>query len=472
MYTLKLVTLTLLFILSSSAAALNAAPLAAQRSIPVGASIQAAINAAAPGDTLLLAAGVYRERITINSSGAAQAPITLKGAGVGTTTLIGTLRVQGAFLALEDLTIDANGGSNDAVNIVAPAHDVSLQRVHLHNGTGYGVRVGTDVARVLIESCKINNFDAGSRDAHGVGIMTAREVTIRDCDISATSGDAIQVNTPDYPGYGRVAQAIRIEGNRLHDTRENALDIKSTHGLVAHGNLIWGFRAVDSSDGMAIQVQYDARDITLTGNQIWSAVQGIEVSRGSKNSTPYPLAPSGVLIAGNLIRNLIPNLAGDSSSGSGIVVRSSSAVRIYNNTLLGVPGAGIYVGVSRSGDYPQRLDIRNNVMEGLSNDLAFTFAPQQLPGLIVDYNHYMSGRVSGGDVAAWQSAGYERNPTHGQAQLGPDARPLDGSPLRDSGTDVGLPFEGTAPDRGWGELQGVLAQPAMQHQRYLPFVRR
>jgi hypothetical protein len=469
----KLLALTLILLACGGAARLSAAPSqAAQRTIPAGASIQKALDAAAPGDTLLLAAGAYNESLTVKTSGASQAPITLKGAGAGATTLKGVVRIQGSFLALEDLAVDAGGSDDDAVEIAAPANDVRLSRVHLYNGTGYGVRVGSDVARVLIEGCTIDNFDAGSSDAHGVGIMTAREVTIRECDISNTSGDAIQVNTPDYPGYGRAAEQIRIERNRLHDTRENALDIKSTHGLVAHGNLAWGFRAVDSSDGMAIQVQYDARDITLTGNQIWSAVEGVEVSRGVKNGTAYPLAPSGVLIAGNLIRGLVHDPAGDSGSGSGIVVRSSGAVRVYNNTVLGAPGAGVYVGVSRSGDYPQRLDIRNNVLEGRGGDLTLSFAPAQAPGLVVDYNHYVSGRVGDGSLDQWRGAGYERHPTQGDAQLGPDWRPLDGSPLRDSGADVGLPYQGAAPDRGWGELPDVLQQPALDHRTYLPLARR
>src|SRR5262249_53205892 len=155
------------------------------------------------------------------------------------------------------------------------------------------------------------------------------------------SGDAIQSNTPDYPGYGRFASDILIEHNWLHDNRENALDIKSTHRLVARYNQMWGFAAVRSSAGMAVQVQYDAQDITIADNHIWDASEGIEVSRGTKNGVFYPLAPQRVLIDGNLLHDIgafhgVPgdssgqfhlylplalNGHADSGAGSGIVVR-------------------------------------------------------------------------------------------------------------------------------------------------------
>lgn len=428
-----------------------AAPVYAQRTIKVTGSLQEAINAALPGDVLLLAAKTYNEDILIRRAGKATAPITLRGAGPGRSIILGTIRVEASFWQLQDFEVNANGSDRDAIKISLSAHDIKIRRVHLHNGRGYGVRVGNDVARVLIDSCRINNFDAGEKDAHGVGIMTASDVTIRRCNISHTSGDAIQVNTPDYPGYNRFASTILIEQNQLHETRENALDIKSTHGLIARNNMIWGFHAVDTSDGMAIQVQYDARDIQLLNNQIWSAAEGIEVSRGSKNGTAYPLAPQRILIAGNLIRDLVADPNGDSGSGSGIVIRTSSEVRIYNNTTRQIPRSGVYVSVSQSGQYPQKLDIRNNALAGAKSDLTFSFAPKLAPGLIVNHNHYVGGRFNGGSLATWTALGYERHATTGNPQLDPNTLlPLAGSPLIDSGTNVGLPFNGAAPDRGWG----------------------
>jgi len=436
-------------------------------------SLQATLDAARPGDTIELDARTYTENLELTVSGTAEAPITLRGAAGGGSVVAGTIRVEGSFWAIEGLEVNAGGSTRDAIRLVDGVHDIAITGVHLHNGRGYGVRVGNGAARVTIADSTIEQFDAGSQDAHGIGIMTASGVTVRGCEIFATSGDAIQVNTPDFPGYGRAASDIRIERNRLHNTRENALDIKSTHGIVVADNLAWGFGAVDSSDGMAIQVQYDARDVQLRGNQIWAATEGIEVSRGVKNGTPYPQAPRNVLIAGNLIHTINTDPNGDSGSGSGIIVRSSAGVRIYNNTVVDVPGSALYISYSAPGQFPDGLDIRNNLLGGEANDLRFAFDPALAPGLVVGHNHYRSGRVSGASLARWLDRGWESNATSGDPRIDPQTRrPLPSSPLIDSGADVGLPHAGAGPDRGWGEIGGAAPALNLTERYFLPLLGR
>jgi hypothetical protein len=461
--------------------ALSSRPVAASgRTVMVGGSLQAAVDAANPGDVLILRTATYAGPVTITRSGAAGIPITVQGAGVGKSILAGELRLRGnvAFWQIQDLDVDASG-AGDGVRIEA-AHDVSLRRLHLYGGAGYGVRIGSDTNNTLVEDSEIDHFSAGMADAHGVGIMTARNVTIRGCNIHHNSGDSIQVNTPDYPGYGRFASGILIEGNRLHEDRENGLDIKSTRGLVARDNQLWGFGAVSTSDGMAIQVQYDAQDISIVSNQVWGAVVGIEVSRGRKNGVAYPLAPRRVLIAGNLFHDLVAptgataasvassgkfNIflpivqnssadtgAGDSGNGSGIVVRGSVGVRVYNNTVLAAPRMGLYLASSGQGDYPSDLDVRNNVLQGGRDDLSYSFALDTITNLTIDYNHYVNSRVKHMALANWLALGYERHATSGDPRLDATRRPRADSPLRDSGVNLGLPFAGAAPDRGWGEI--------------------
>jgi parallel beta-helix repeat protein len=416
-----------------------------------GSSIQDALDAAQPGDIILLEAKTYTADLKIERSGNPGAPIIIRGAGRGQTTLSGAIVISGAaHVVVEDLDIDANS-DDDAIRIEAPAQFVTLQRLHLYSGSSYGVRIDTDVHDVLIQDSEINGFDAGSSDAHGVGIETASNITIRRCNIYGNSGDAIQSNTPDYPGYNRYASNIIIEDNDLHDNRENAVDIKSTHGIVVRNNRMWGTRVVSSSDGMALQIQYGAEDVTITGNQIWDAVQGIEITRGKKSGQEYPLAPKRVTIAGNLIHDIIAQ-GSDSGSGSALIVRSSSDVKVYNNTVQRAAGAGLYISYSNENDLPGGVDVRNNVLDGATNDLYFARDPELFQGLVVDYNHYEHGTIRGDSLADWLLLGFERHPTSGDAGLSTAFLPLPASALIDSGADVGLPFSGAAPDRGWGEL--------------------
>lgn len=447
---------------------LPAAHAARSGSIVVAGSLQAAVDAAIPGEILLLRDTTYAEQVIIRRSGTAAAPITLAGAGAGRSVVRGGLRLQGAaFWRIQDLDVDAAG---DAIRLEAAAHDIQIQHVQLYNGHGYGVRVGNDTRNVLVEDCAIHHFDAGAQDAHGIGIMTAYGVTIRRCDIHDVSGDAIQSNTPDYPGYGRFASDILIEHNWLHQNRENAVDIKSTHRLIARYNQMWGFAAVSSSAGMAVEVQYDAQDITIASNQIWDASQGIEVSRGTKNGVFYPLAPQRVLIEGNLLHDIgaphgnpggtlgqfrvyLPlalNGHADSGDGSGIIVRASNDVKVYNNTVLRAARYGVYLATA-GGALASGVDVRNNVLDGGADDLAWAGEPIAVAGLIVDYNHYVSRRVGGGSLEAWLARGYEHHATSGDPQLDVAMLPGPDSVLRDSGVYVGLPFTGAAPDRGWGD---------------------
>jgi len=435
--------------------------------VVVSQSLQAAVDAAVPGQVLVLREATYAEQVTIRRSGTAAAPITIAGAGVGRSIVRGGLRLQGAaFWHIQDLDVEAAG---DALRLEAPAHDVEIRRVGLYNGHGYGIRVGNDTADVLIEDCAIHHFSAGSTDAHGIGIMTASRITIRRCDIHDNSGDAIQSNTPDEPSYGRFASDILIEHNRLHHNRENAIDIKSTHGLIARYNQMWGFAAVSSSAGMAVQVQYDAQDIAITSNHIWDSSEGIEISRGTKKGVFYPLAPQRVSISGNLLHDIgsvygdggnasgrfhayLPlalNGRADSGDGSGIIVRASAEVKIYNNTVLRAARHGLYLATS-GGEHPHGVDVRNNVLEG-DDDLAWAGDLDAVAGLIVDSNHYVSGRIDGGSLGDWLARGYERHATSGDPELDAAMLPRPGSMLLDSGVYVGLPFTGAAPDRGWGE---------------------
>ncbi len=75
--------------------------------------------------------------------------------------------------------------------------------------------------------------------------------------------------------------------------------------------------------------------------------------------------------------------------------------------------------------------------------MRFAQQPATISGLIVDYNHYVSGRVDGAALLAWLAKGYERHATTGDPQINAQSLPQSNSPLHDSGVNVGLPFTGS-----------------------------
>ena len=102
----------------------------------------------------------------------------------------------------ENYSVDAQGRGGNIVKITAD--DVILRNCEIFNGSGNGVGVfGT---RVVIENCHIHHLLQGTyeeqQDAHGITGHWG-DVTIRNCEISHTSGDGIQFD-PDRASRGSL----------------------------------------------------------------------------------------------------------------------------------------------------------------------------------------------------------------------------------------------------------------------------
>jgi hypothetical protein len=102
----------------------------------------------------------------------------------------------------ENYLVDAQGKGGNIVKITAD--NVTLRHCEIRNGSGNGI--GVFGKNVVIENCRIHHLLKGTfkdqQDAHGI---TGRwgQVTIRNCDISHTSGDSIQFD-PDRKSDGSV----------------------------------------------------------------------------------------------------------------------------------------------------------------------------------------------------------------------------------------------------------------------------
>lgn len=102
----------------------------------------------------------------------------------------------------ENYRVNAQGKGGNIVKITA--NGVTLRNCEIFNATGNGIGVfGT---RVLIENCRIHHLLNGTytdqKDAHGITGHWG-DVTIRNCDISHTSGDCLQFD-PDRASRGKV----------------------------------------------------------------------------------------------------------------------------------------------------------------------------------------------------------------------------------------------------------------------------
>ncbi len=455
--------------------------------IDVSGSIATAVAAALPGDVLQLQPRAYVEaHVEISRAGTAERPITLRGAGVAQSVLNGriTFRPGAAFWILEDFAVDMTGApANDALRANPRVHHLTLRRVHVRNGRMNGIRLEDDVANVLIEDCDIGNFVNPSIDAHGIGLQATTEVVVRGCALHNNSGDGIQSHTSDKPGGGRWARNVLIEGNHIFNNGENGIDVKSTHGISLRNNTLTGYRAAGGGEGIAIEVQYDAQDVEITGNRISDAAMGIELTRGRKDGQDYPALPTRVRIAGNLIHDLIFDAFTNAGNGVAIVLRGCADVDIFNNTVLRAPTAGLYMGRGNNGEFVQRLRVVNNVFDGADNDLDYNSDIDALPALSFSNNHFVNARVRDRPLSDWISPLRDAQASSGEPAIDATFAPATGSPLIDTGINVGLPYAGAAPDRGWSELVGVdlptptpvptlTLDPRLTLRVHMPLVRR
>ena len=447
-------------------------------------SITDQIKAAVPGNVITLAAQDYTELIDIDTSGSAEAPITLRGAGIDSTLIHGriSIRANVGHWVIENLSIDAQGVNNDAIHIYTNTQHLTIRNVQLYGGTQgghYGIRVGDGSANILIEDAHIHDFSGGGTDAHGIGIGAADNVTVRRCRIHDNRGDGVQSNTSDdttVPPPPRPSH-ILIETSEIYSNSENAVDIKSTLGIQIVNNRLYHYRPSGSSDGTAIQVQYGARDVQIIGNTISDAVVGIEVTQGKKNGTVYPDTPSRVTIQQNFIHDTVVDSAASTGSGTAITLRAGSAFKIYNNTLANIPTYGLYLGKADAAK-PSDIDVRNNVLQGVLRDAEFSPPVLDISGLTFDHNHYTTGLIDKWSLTDWPAQGLEKSATGGDPQIDAQGQPQAGSPLVDSGVQLGLAFTGSAPDRGWSEATATPAltptpgpsPTPMPARQYLPLI--
>ena len=189
-------------------------------------SIQAAINLASPSipDTVLVAGGVYNERLKILSKA-----VVLKGQGADLTTIDGrfggnvvTVTAVGRNCIIEDLTVtggDANGPDSVGAaiylnNFASP----TIQRCHL---TGNRARAGGGInayvmCQPLVRDCRIDAnaggavvFELGDADqghtyavvencvivnnqGFGCYVLKGARVTWRNCTIAFNASDGLR----------------------------------------------------------------------------------------------------------------------------------------------------------------------------------------------------------------------------------------------------------------------------------------
>ena len=390
---LTVVALGAMLVLASWAGPASAAPGGSLHStvlVSAGKSIQAAINAAAPGSTIRVAPGIYKENLWIPKNG-----IQLVGAGAGLTVLEPPAApsavcgydpsdpstagfVQGICIA--NFTITQSGPS--PITTVTGVH-VSGFTIQGFPNDGIFTVYAADT--VLTNNLVVASSGFGIQDWLTTGTVISGNVvragsTLETAGISSNNSSTARIldntvsgNLDSTQGSGSDEAGILVSD----ETGANTV-IKGNHSFDNH----YGITIRDASSGTVTQNRVDGncdgvfvgmsplgpQEGVTTGN--WT-ISGNIVTGNSRYCPPEAIAP-------------LPGFNFPAVSGAGITVIGAQNMEVHGNASLhnvvttasGWPGGIAVLSTSAFGDHgfaspPSNVSAEGNVSYGNAPDLSW-----------------------------------------------------------------------------------------------------
>ncbi len=365
-------------------------------------SIQAALNAAGPGDVVEVSNGTYNEKIVFVSSGLPGQPIVLS-AKSGHSPVIDGSNVAGSDIVLIDNRSYVQIRGFEIVNNLG-VNDGSGVRV---TGSGSGIEIRDNRIHEIRGRNAMGITVYGTGDPVPVSSLVIDNNEIFDCD--PRPSEALVLN-------GNVDGFV-VSNNYVHDVNNIAIDfiggetsIQPNSSLVARNGICSGNLVERCGSGFSGGIYVDGgRDIVIENNSVTACDLGIEV--GAENA--------GIVAQNVTVRN---NVLFDNRA-AGIVFGgySASVGRADNNTFRGntlyrndrdFEGFGeIWV------QYGDGNTVANNLVYANSQNV-FVASFNASSGNVFNYNLYYADAGAGAaefslnnqsysGFASWQASGQD-----------------------------------------------------------------
>jgi hypothetical protein len=279
--------------------------------VRTSAQLSAALAAAKPGDSIVLAPGVYTGNFVATASGTASQPIYLCGArdailDGGTVTVGYALylnparywRVIGFSIRNAQKGVVTDGTTHSVIQDLS-VHDIGDEGIHLRSASTYTVVLNNTVTRTGLHDAKFGEgIYVGSARSNwskygGGGPDRSDHNVIQGNTISFTSAESIDIkegttdgaalgNSFDGTGMHGADSWVDVKGNNwliAGNTGRNApTDGFQTHQIVdgwGTGNVFRDNTAAVNGPGYAFHLTPIAQNVVSCGNRFSGAAQGL-----------------------------------------------------------------------------------------------------------------------------------------------------------------------------------------------------
>ncbi len=290
-----------------------------------------------------------------------------------------------------------------------------------------------------------------------------------------------------YPGesgwdfaieFFNVMGGLEIYGNNIQN---GAIDLsynyKGAYAYSAwiHDNTITNTVLNSKVEG-AIILEWRAESVIIEKNTINNKSYGISfntrtpTARGDdRNNHPGGNTPGGYsyvtdcIIRNNLFSNMYQGQGIGNSFGIGVISEGTddpqiNNFQIYNNTMVAKSGNPSRIGIdltSMPKGNGQNISIRNNIIQGFGDYSIWGSNPSRITGMTLTHNDFFNN--GGGNLPSWPGGNPANYTYNNNLAVNPLFMSITNYQLQpvsqciNSGVNVGLPYSGSAPDRGNSE---------------------
>lgn len=236
-------------------------------------TVQEGLQAAQPGDRVVLADGVYEPAVSVRD-GNLGGRITLVAANPGGALIQGAGRaftLGHSYHTVQGVVFDGAYGPLSTVHTHG-GHHSEWHQVEIRRSGGHCMDL-SDVATVLIEDSRIHHCVSVKADAHGIAGGSVYDLTVRDTEVYLVTNAAISVSTEDeeLPWDRLVVQGCTLYSGPLDETvgrllsgaviGHRGISINSAVGspsVVIRDTTVWGFNEGENAAGIVLKDGVDA----------------------------------------------------------------------------------------------------------------------------------------------------------------------------------------------------------------------